>query len=112
MNHRATGAIPPHGGALPAHNLPDTTNPTVVLPPALRKARLTSPEASQYLALAHGVIRSPKTLDRLRCTGGGPRFQKLDRSVLYTPAELDAWVSAKISGLVGSTSEADVQATE
>lgn len=80
--------------------------PELCLPQSLRKARLTSPEASQYLALVHGVIRSSKTLDRYRSTGGGPDFQRLDRSIYYRPTDLDAWVTSKLSGPVGSTSEA------
>lgn len=104
-----TGAFPPTGGALPVCSLSETVTPTIALPPALNKTRLTSSEASAYLAVAHGVKRSSKTLDRLRCTGGGPEFERLDRSVYYRPAALDAWVLGKLSGPVGSTSAADVQ---
>jgi len=58
---------------------------------------LNQSEAASFLRL------SERTLERLRCTGGGPKFCKLGRRVLYLQSDLDAWVAARI---VGSTSEA------
>ncbi|MDW9899101.1 helix-turn-helix transcriptional regulator [Sinorhizobium meliloti] len=43
-------------------------------------------EAAAYVGL------SKSSLDKLRCFGGGPRFYKLGRSVVYNTADLDAWV--------------------
>lgn len=42
------------------------------------------------------------TLEKLRVTGGGPVFCKLDRRVVYRVTDLDAWVASR---RVGSTSE-------
>lgn len=42
-------------------------------------------EAAEYLGL------SKSTLDKLRCFGGGPRFYKFGRAVVYSTADLDAW---------------------
>jgi hypothetical protein len=38
---------------------------------------------------------SPRTLEKLRTIGGGPRFRKLGRRVVYTRADLDAWADAR-----------------
>lgn len=37
---------------------------------------------------------SPRTLEKLRTTGGGPRFRKLGRRVVYTLSDLDTWADA------------------
>ena len=42
-------------------------------------------EAAYYLGL------SKSTLDKLRCFGGGPRFFKLGRAVIYSTDDLDTW---------------------
>ncbi|WP_421579482.1 helix-turn-helix transcriptional regulator [Shinella sp. M31] len=42
-------------------------------------------QAADYLSL------SKSTLDKLRCSGGGPRFYKLGRAVIYDVTDLDAW---------------------
>ncbi|WP_259663975.1 helix-turn-helix transcriptional regulator [Rhizobium bangladeshense] len=38
---------------------------------------------------------SASTLNKLRLTGGGPDYLKLGKSVVYDPADLDAWLSSK-----------------
>jgi len=53
-------------------------------------------EAANYLRL------SERTLERLRLTGGGPRYCKLGRRVVYRSEDLLAWVAARV---VTSTSE-------
>jgi predicted DNA-binding transcriptional regulator AlpA len=40
---------------------------------------------------AHHLGLSKSTLDKLRCFGGGPRYYKLGRAVIYEVADLDAW---------------------
>lgn len=54
--------------------------------------------ASKYLncdqAGAH-LNLSPRTLEKLRTIGGGPRFRKLGRRVVYTVADLDAWAASR-----------------
>ncbi|HEV2899894.1 MAG TPA: DNA-binding protein [Pseudaminobacter sp.] len=37
---------------------------------------------------------SVSTLEKLRLTGGGPRYIKLGRAVVYDPLDLDAWLDA------------------
>jgi hypothetical protein len=46
---------------------------------------LTNDEAAAYLRL------SPRTLEKQRVIGGGPRFRKFGRRVMYAIADLDAW---------------------
>ena len=47
---------------------------------------LTNDEAAEYLRL------SPRTLEKQRVIGGGPRF-KFGRRVMYAVADLDAWAA-------------------
>lgn len=46
---------------------------------------LNNDEAAAYLRL------SPRTLEKQRVVGGGPRFRKFGRRVMYAVADLDAW---------------------
>lgn len=68
---------------------------THINPPSL----LTTIEAAKYLRL------SPRTLERLRVQGDGPRFMKAGRGlrarVLYTAGDLHDWIQHRY----GSTSE-------
>jgi predicted DNA-binding transcriptional regulator AlpA len=45
---------------------------------------------------------STSTLNKLRCTGGGPAFLKLGRAVRYKPDDLKDWLDSQ---RVQSTSE-------
>ena len=45
-----------------------------------------TPEAANYAGC------SPRTLEKLRQTGGGPVYLKIGRSVLYRKSDLDAWL--------------------
>ena len=47
---------------------------------------------------------SPRTLERLRVTGEGPRFVKIGRRVLYRASDLEAWADTHT---FGSTSEVE-----
>lgn len=38
---------------------------------------------------------SPRTLEKLRTLGGGPRFRKLGRRIVYKLADLDAWADSR-----------------
>jgi excisionase family DNA binding protein len=58
---------------------------------------LTVRDAATYLRLA------VSTLNKLRCTGGGPTYLKLGRSVRYERGDLDEWLA---SHRVANTSEA------
>ncbi len=86
--------------------------PELCLPPALRKPRLRRWEASEYLKLAHGIEVAPATLAKWASVGGGPLYQKVNRTPLYPTTSLDAWAADKLSAPVRSTSEADVRAAE
>jgi predicted DNA-binding transcriptional regulator AlpA len=50
---------------------------------------LTTLEAATYLHL------SPKTLEKWRVVGGGPRYRKLGHRVVYTQQDIDTWVEDK-----------------
>jgi len=45
-------------------------------------------------AAAH-VRLSPRTLEKMRVQGGGPRFRKLGRRVVYLLDDLDSWTDAR-----------------
>lgn len=50
---------------------------------------LTNDEAASFLRL------SPRTLEKQRVIGGGPRFRKFGRRVMYAVADLEAWADAR-----------------
>lgn len=47
-----------------------------------------TPEAARLLGL------SPRTLEKYRCEGMGPIYHKLGGRVVYTVADLVAWIDA------------------
>jgi len=61
--------------------------------------RLDAPQpAVRYLTNAESatLLRlSPRTLEKLRVEGGGPRFHKFGRRVLYAIADIEAWANAR-----------------
>jgi predicted DNA-binding transcriptional regulator AlpA len=58
---------------------------------------LTQRHAASVLAL------STRTLERLRCTGEGPKFVRLSRGrIAYREEDLAAWLASRV---VSSTSE-------
>jgi hypothetical protein len=61
--------------------------------------------ASAYLA-EKGLRIAPKTLGKLRVTGGGPAYRKFGRKPVYSIPDLDLWVDRKLGALRRSTSEA------
>lgn len=75
------------------------------LPLHLRKPRLRRWEASEYLKLVHGVEIAPATLAKWASIGGGPSFQRVNRTPLYGTPDLDGWVAAKLSPPLRSTSD-------
>ena len=50
---------------------------------------LTNNEAADFLRL------SPRTLEKPRVIGGGPRFRKFGRRVMYAISDLEAWADAR-----------------
>ncbi len=67
---------------------------------------MTSREACDYLREEWAIKRAASTLNKIRGTGGGPRFIKHGRHVRYTPELLDEWANKLISEPLSSTSEA------
>ena len=67
--------------------------PIPLRPPATTAATparyLTNDEAAAFLRL------SPRTLEKQRVIGGGPRFRKFVRRVMYAVADLEAWADAR-----------------
>jgi predicted DNA-binding transcriptional regulator AlpA len=49
---------------------------------------LRTPGAANYTGT------SASTLEKLRLTGGGPKYLKLGKTVVYDPADLDAWLAS------------------
>jgi hypothetical protein len=58
--------------------------------PQVTDRYLTNAEAAAVLKL------SPRTLEKLRVNGGGPRFRKFGSRVIYAREDLDAWANARI----------------
>ena len=50
---------------------------------------LTNNEAAAFLRL------SPRTLEKHRVIGGGPRFHKFGRRVMYALTDLEAWAGER-----------------
>ena len=52
-------------------------------------------------AAAKHVNRSESSLAKLRMTGGGPRYSKVGRLILYDIQDLDRWVAANMRHSTG-----------
>ena len=50
---------------------------------------LTNDEAADFLRL------SPRTLEKQRVIGGGPRFRKFGRRVMYAITDLETWADSR-----------------
>ena len=73
---------------------PDESAATPAATPAppvekLPRRYLTNHESAAFLRL------SPRTLEKLRVVGGGPRFRKFGRRVMYAVEDLVAWADAR-----------------
>jgi predicted DNA-binding transcriptional regulator AlpA len=51
---------------------------------------LNSQEAAELCRL------SPRTMERMRVSGEGPPYVKLNRRVAYRPTDLDAWITSRV----------------
>ena len=60
-----------------------------LLAPRPSRCYLNNNEAAAYLRL------SPRTLEKQRVFGGGPRFRKFGRRVVYAFEDLEAWSNAR-----------------
>ena len=67
---------------------PASTNATTATTSA-QSRYLTTDEAAAFLRL------SPRTLEKQRVIGGGPRFHKFGRRVMYALSDLEAWADAR-----------------
>ncbi len=65
-----------------------------------KKRMMRTSEAASYCG------STSSTFEKLRLYGGGPRYVKLGRRVVYDPADLDAWLDAN-----RRTSTSDVRAS-
>lgn len=74
------------------------------LPPRFRKTRLNPPEAAEYLTEVHGAPIATATLNKMRCIGGGPTFNRFGRAILYPREALDEWVLARLGAPLKNTS--------
>lgn len=70
----------------------------------VEKPRLRRGEVPPYLLERHGLVVARSTLAKLASIGGGPRYQKVGRMVLYPIEELDHWSEEKLGPLRDSTS--------
>lgn len=75
------------------------------LPEHLSRPRLRRMEASEYLALRHGITMAPATLAKLASVGGGPSYQKAARTPLYPIEALDKWANERLGALRTSSSD-------
>lgn len=68
---------------------PAPLRPAATVPAAATQPQryLTNDEAAAYLRL------SPRTLEKQRVIGGGPRFRKFGRRVMYAVVDLDGWAA-------------------
>ena len=79
-----------------ARSLVHTPAPAAAQQPAADATNpefLTTDEAAVFLRL------SPRTLEKQRVLGGGPRFRKFGARVLYAVGDLRAWADGRAYGM-------------
>ncbi len=77
--------------SLPLHPLPGAAQPSAAAPG--NSGFLTNDEAAAFLRL------SPRTLEKQRVLGGGPRYRKFGARVLYAAEDLRAWADSRAYGM-------------
>jgi hypothetical protein len=75
------------------------------LPDKFNRPRLRRKIAAEYLELRWGITVAPSTLAKWACIGGGPEFQRMNRTPLYSVVGLDAWARQKLGPTICNTSE-------
>jgi Helix-turn-helix domain len=65
---------------------------------------LSRSEASDYL-VSRGFRISRQTLAKFAGTGDGPAYRSFGTRAVYDPADLDAWIEARLTKVRRSTSE-------
>jgi len=83
----SSGSLYPNRAA-PAAPRPLATSTTPANPEFL-----TTDEAGAFLRL------SPRTLEKQRVLGGGPRFRKFGARVVYAVEDLRAWADSRAYGM-------------
>lgn len=78
-SYAARSTVPPADSARPTESESDTSRPRY----------LTNDEAAAFLRL------SPRTMEKQRVLGGGPRFRKFGRRVMYAVTDLEVWADAR-----------------
>ncbi len=82
------------GSSFPSHTMAAATLQPAAIPPAPANPEfLTTDEAGAFLRL------SPRTLEKQRVLGGGPRFRKFGARVVYAAADLRAWADSRAYGM-------------
>ena len=66
---------------------------------------IKTPGVSALLKDEFNIDRKSSTLVRLRCTGGGPPFHRINRDVYYKPSAVRQWAIELISPPLRSTSD-------
>lgn len=78
------------GSSLPSRTAAAAAPQPAAVPPVLANPEfLTTDEAGAFLRL------SPRTLEKQRVLGGGPRFRKFGARVVYAAADLRAWADSR-----------------
>ena len=82
------------GSSLPSRTAAAAAPQPAAVPPAPANPEfLTTDEAGAFLRL------SPRTLEKQRVLGGGPRFRKFGARVVYAAADLRAWADSRAYGM-------------
>lgn len=72
-------------------------------------SELKEPEQELILFSVEEAARmlkiSPKTLEKYRCMGGGPKYIRIGRRVLYSTVELQVWLRARSFSCTSEYSE-------
>ncbi len=68
---------------------------------------LTREEAAEYIKKngGSGASITPKTLGKYASVGGGPKYHKYGRRVVYFPSDLDEWMRARMTPKLANTSQ-------
>ena len=68
--------------------------PAPLRPAATVPTAAAQPQVVGGFVVGEVALRlSPRTLEKQRVLGGGPRFRKFGRRVMYAVADLDAWAA-------------------
>jgi hypothetical protein len=82
------------GSSLPSRTAAAAAPQPASVPPAPANPEfLTTDEAGAFLRL------SPRTLEKQRVLGGGPRFRKFGARVVYAAVDLRAWADSHTYGM-------------